>query len=226
MSKKESTLFNMILSLVLIAALAAAALAGVYLLTKDSIDNVQAQKKQSALNAVLPGFDGTVAPLPALTLENDKEPVTVNVAVNKDNTLFGAAIETYTNKAFGGTFTLMVGFDADGNILGTEVIKAAETPGLGDKINKNKSDFAKQFVSMNPAAFDYELKVTKDGGKVDAITAATISSRAYCDAVNRAAKAFYAATKSGIPQFMPQVIMNTNNTPAESQTEEEGVDNE
>ena len=226
MSKKESTLTNMILSLTLIAVLAAAALAGVYLLTKESIDNVQVAKKQSALNAVLPGFDGTIVPLPSLTLENEKDPVTVNVAVNKDNTLYGAAVETYTNKAFGGTFTLMVGFDADGNILGTEVIKAAETPGLGDKINKNKSNFAEQFVSMNPASVDYDLKVKKDGGEVDAITAATISSRAYCDAVNRAAKAFYAAKKSGIPQFMPDVIMNTNNAPAETEAEEKGVDNE
>lgn len=216
----------MILSLTLIAVLAAAALAGVYLLTKEAIDNVQVAKKQSALNAVLPGFDGTIVPLPSLTLENEKDPVTVNVAVNKDNTLYGAAVETYTNKAFGGTFTLMVGFDADGNILGTEVIKAAETPGLGDKINKNKSNFAEQFVSMNPASVDYDLKVKKDGGEVDAITAATISSRAYCDAVNRAAKAFYAAKKSGIPQFMPDVIMNTNNAPAETEAEEKGVDNE
>ena len=146
----------MIVSLALIAVLAAAALAGVYLLTKDSIDNVQAQKKQSALNAVLPGFDGTIIPVPT-TVPGDKDPVTVNVAVNKDNTLFGAAVETYTNKAFGGTFTLMVGFDVNGNILGTEVIKAAETPGLGDKINKNKSNFAEQFVNMNPSASNFEL---------------------------------------------------------------------
>ena len=159
----------MILSLTLIAVLAAAALAGVYLLTKESIDNVQVAKKQSALNAVLPGFDGDIIPVPT-TLPEDKDPVTVNVAVTKDNTLFGAAVETYTNKAFGGTFTLMVGFDADGNILGTEVIKAAETPGLGDKINKGKSNFAEQFVKMNPAAANFELKVKKDGGEVDALT--------------------------------------------------------
>ena len=225
MSKKEYTLTNMILSLVLIAALAAAALAGVYLLTKDSIDNVQKEKKQSALNAVLPGFDGQIFPVPT-TVPGDKEPVTVNVAVNKDNTLFGAAVETYTNKAFGGTFTLMVGFDVDGNILGTEVIKAAETPGLGDKINKNKSNFAEQFVSMNPSAANFELKVTKDGGEVDAITAATISSRAYCDAVNRAAKAYQGVKEIALPQVMPNLKINTTNAPAETETEEKGVENE
>ena len=213
----------MIVSLALIAVLAAAALAGVYLLTKDSIDNVQAQKKQSALNAVLPGFDGAIVPVPT-TVPGDKDPVTVNVAVNNDNTLFGAAVETYTNKAFGGTFTLMVGFDADGNILGTEVIKAAETPGLGDK--KNKSNFAEQFVSMNPSAANFELKVKKDGGEVDAITAATISSRAYCDAVNRAAVAFQGVKEIALPKVMPSLKINTNNAAAETEAEEKGVDNE
>ena len=225
MSKKESTLTNMIVSLALIAVLAAAALAGVYLLTKDSIDNVQAQKKQSALNAVLPGFDGAIIPIPT-TLPDDKDPVTVNVAVNKDNTLFGAAVETYTNKAFGGTFTLMVGFDVDGNILGSEVIKASETPGLGDKINKNKSNFAEQFAGMNPATSNFELKVKKDGGEVDAITAATISSRAYCDAVNRAAKAFFATKEIALPRVLPNIKINTTNAAEELTSEEKGVDNE
>ena len=82
----------------------------------------------------------------------------------------------------------MVGFDDDGVILNTEVIKAGETPGLGDKINKSKSDFAKQFNGQDPA--EYKLQVSKDGGDVDAITAATISSRAYCDAVQRAYNVF------------------------------------
>ena len=225
MSKKESTLTNMIVSLALIAVLAAAALAGVYLMTKESIDNVQATKKQSALNAVLPGFDGSIIPVPT-TVPGDKDPVVVNVAVTKDKTLFGAAVETYTNKAFGGTFTLMVGFDVDGNIFGTEVIKAAETPGLGDKINKNKSNFAEQFVSMNPAASEFELKVTKDGGEVDAITAATISSRAYCDAVNRAAMAYQGVKEIALPKVMPSLKINTTKASDETTSEEKGADNE
>ncbi|MBO4231732.1 MAG: RnfABCDGE type electron transport complex subunit G, partial [Bacteroidales bacterium] len=92
---------------------------------------------------------------------------------------------------FGGAFTLMVGFDSEGKILGTEVLSASETPGLGDKINADKSDFSKQFAGKNPAEF--QLKVKKDGGDVDAITAATISSRAYCDAVDRAYQSFMKA---------------------------------
>jgi len=110
------------------------------------------------------------------------------LANGKDGELCGAGIETYTKKAFSGRFDLMVGFDAEGTIVNTEVLKASETPGLGDKINKDKSDFAKQFNHQSPA--DFKLVVKKDGGDVDAITAATISSRAYCDAVQRAYDVF------------------------------------
>ena len=84
----------------------------------------------------------------------------------------------------------MVGFDAAGTIIGTSVIKASETPGLGDKIKTE--EFSGQFAkkNINPKAAKFEIMVSKDGGEVDAITAATISSRAYCDAVNRAAKGY------------------------------------
>ena len=82
----------------------------------------------------------------------------------------------------------MVGLDAEGKVLGTAVLKHSETPGLGAKITDTESHFIQQFVGMNPAA--NPLKVKKDGGDVDAITAATISSRAFCDAVNRAVAAF------------------------------------
>lgn len=214
---------NMILSLLLISVVAAAALAGVYMLTKQSIDKVQAEKKQSAMTSVLPRFSGNTAP-EEISLPGDKHPVVVNVARNADGSLFGAAVETYTDKAFGGEFTLMVGFDAQGNILGSEVIKAAETPGLGDKINKGKSNFAEQFVSKNPAASQFSLKVKKDGGDVDAITAATISSRAYCDAVNRAAKAFAQvctpSDDSSVEQAEPASV------PSDVEVEKKGVDNE
>ena len=73
-------------------------------------------------------------------------------------------------------------------IIGYEVLECKETPGLGDKMDIKKSQFPVQFMNKNP--IDFELKVTKDGGDVDAITAATISSRAFCDAVQRAYETF------------------------------------
>lgn len=178
----------MLLALAVIAVIASGALAAVYVLTKGSIDQVNEEKTQTAMTNVLPNFDGTTEKVEIQARESDKTPVAVNLAYNKDGSPFGAAVETYTDKAFGGTFTIMVGFDTTGVIIGTAVIKAAETPGLGDKIKTEK--FSGQFVEKKLRPWDAPLAVTKDQGQVDAITAATISSRAYCDAVNRAAEAY------------------------------------
>ena len=181
MAKKDS-IWRLVIVLTCISLLAALALTGVYALTKGPIELGQKEKKEKALQAVLPDYQGAVRD--TLIVDADNEEIPVHLAIGKDGELCGAGIETYTKKAFAGRFDLMVGFDADGAIVNTEVIKAGETPGLGDKINKDKSDFAMQFNHQNPA--DYKLVVKKDGGDVDAITAATISSRAYCDAVQRA----------------------------------------
>jgi len=192
MSKKTSTLPNMLLALTVIAVVAAAALACVYALTKEPIEQEKQKTEQKAMNDVLPNFDSKKGKIEEVkvTCPDDKQEVTVYLAYNADSSLFGAAVKTYTDKAFSGTFTIMVGFDAEGTIIGTSVIEASETPGLGDKIKTE--EFSGQFASkkINPRSTDYGISVKKDGGDVDAITAATISSRAYCDAVNRAAEGY------------------------------------
>ncbi|MBP5497042.1 MAG: RnfABCDGE type electron transport complex subunit G [Bacteroidales bacterium] len=179
---KNDSIWRLVIVLTCISLLAALALTGVYALTKGPIEQGQLEKKQKALQAVLPDYEGTVRD--TVIVDADNEEIPVHLAIGKDGELCGAGIETYTKKAFSGRFDLMVGFDAEGAIVNTEVLKANETPGLGDNINKSKSDFAMQFNHQNPA--DFKLVVKKDGGDVDAITAATISSRAYCDAVQRA----------------------------------------
>ena len=179
---KNDSIWRLVIVLTCISLLAALALTGVYALTKGPIELGQKEKKEKALQAVLPDYEGTVRD--TVIVDADNEEIPVHLAIGKDGELCGAGIETYTKKAFAGRFDLMVGFDAEGAIVNTEVLKAGETPGLGDKINKDKSDFAMQFNHQNPA--EYKLVVKKDGGDVDAITAATISSRAYCDAVQRA----------------------------------------
>ena len=181
-AKKEASIWRLVIVLTSIALIAGLALTGVYALTKGPIEQGQREKKEKALQAVLPDYQGTVRD--TMIVDADNEEIPVHLAIGENGELCGAGIETYTKKAFAGRFDLMVGFDADGAIVNTEVIKAGETPGLGDKINKSKSDFALQFNHQNPA--DFQLVVKKDGGDVDAITAATISSRAYCDAVQRA----------------------------------------
>ena len=181
-AKKEASIWRLVIVLTSIALIAGLALTGVYALTKGPIEKGQKEKKEKALQAVLPDYQGTVRD--TVIVDADNEEIPVHLAIGENGELCGAGIETYTKKAFVGRFDLMVGFDSTGTIVNTEVLKAGETPGLGDKINKNKSEFANQFNHQNPA--DFQLVVKKDGGDVDAITAATISSRAYCDAVQRA----------------------------------------
>ena len=114
-------------------------------------------------------------------IPTDGDTLYIYTATYKNDTV-GYAIETYSNKGFGGQMRLLTGFLPDGTINDIAVLELKETPGLGDKAQK--TDWAKQFNGKNPATF--KLSVKKDGGDVDAITASTITSRAYCDAVQRA----------------------------------------
>jgi electron transport complex protein RnfG len=180
-SKRESTFINMALTLFMVAAVAALALGGVYTVTKEPIAIAKQQKLEAAIKAVLPDFDNirteTVAPA------GGGDSLTFYYA-EKEGEEIGVAIKTYTNSGFSGYIEIMVGFLNDGTISNTSVLAHKETPGLGDKMDKKKSDFPDQFMGQDPQNF--ALKVTKDGGEVDAITAATITSRAFCDAVQRA----------------------------------------
>lgn len=189
MAKKESSLLTLMLSLTIITLVAASALAAVYSMTKGPIEQSKLAKKNNAIQLVLPDFDASKGKIEQIkfAFEGEKDSLTVFLAI-MDNAIYGAAVETFTNKAFSGRFDIMVGFDKEGAILGTEVLKHNETPGLGDKIDKSKHDFPLQFVGRKLDGTP--LKVKKDGGDVDAITAATISARAFCDAVDRAFVAF------------------------------------
>jgi electron transport complex protein RnfG len=159
-------------------------------------EKIKIEKNNAAKIAVLPGFNAETGSLTEMTVYSEElEDSLVVTLAFMDDQLFGAAVATHTNKAFGGRFDIMVGFDLEGNVLNTVVLEHHETPGLGDKIDKKKSAFSEQFNGKNPTL--KTLIVKKDGGEVDAITAATISSRAFCDAVNNAAKAFQTAMKSG-----------------------------
>lgn len=183
----ESTLKNMILVLGAVTLVASAAVGGVYLLTEEPIAAAKAAKINNAIMTVVPPFENTPAN-EAIEQEIDGETVKVYPAKDKNGEIVGYAIETFTKNGFGGKIQLMVGFLADGSIKEISVISHSETPGLGDKIDKSKSDFSIQFEGKNPE--DFKLAVRKDGGNVDAITASTITSRAYTEAVQRAYNVF------------------------------------
>ena len=100
----------------------------------------------------------------------------------KDGKRVGTAIKTYSDEGFSERIRIMVGFDTGNKIINTWVVEQKETPGLGTKMKGPK--FRDQFKGKDPVSF--KIKVKKDGGEVDAITAATITSRAFCEAVERA----------------------------------------
>jgi len=181
MAKIESSLKNMILSLTLIALGASAALGFVYEVTKQPIERTKLNKKLEAIKAVVPSFDNNpdqeMFRLP--TGEGDSLEI---FPARKGNEIIGYAVRTSTQKGFSGYIGIMVGFSPDGTIINTNVLDQKETPGLGTKMTEPA--FKDQFNGKNPAVF--KMKVKKDGGEVDAITAATISSRAFCDALERA----------------------------------------
>lgn len=183
MAKKESSFGNMVLTLFVVTFIASATLGGVYELTKGPIKQALKAKKEASIKQVLPEFDEIKSY--KLMPETGKDSVECNEAFLK-GTFVGTAVETYTDNGFSGRFKIMVGFDSEGNVYNTAVLEHKETPGLGDKMDASKSDFSEQFKGKTPNKEN--LTVKKDGGNVDAITAATISSRAFCDAIDRANK--------------------------------------
>jgi Na+-translocating ferredoxin:NAD+ oxidoreductase subunit G len=185
MAKKESTFINMVLTLALVTAIASFTLATVYNLTAEPIALAREAKRQMAISLVVPEFD---------RLESQKfapadggDSLEFNFAF-RDDQMVGVAINTWTNRGYSGRITAMVGFDLEGNIIDVVHLQHKETPGLGDKIEKGKSDWSNQYIGLNPATAN--LRVTKDNGQIDAITAATITSRAYSDAIQRAYDTF------------------------------------
>ncbi len=177
---KESTFINMVVCLFVICLLGSGLLGGVYLLTSKPIAEAKARKTNRAIAAVVPEFDNDPgAEKKAIAFQGKSYNV---YPASQKGKMVGYAVEARTTKGFGGAIVLMVGFQPDGTIENIAVVSHAETPGLGDKMEAGKSNFIRQFAGKQPGKF--QLKVTKDGGDVDAITAATISSRAFCDATS------------------------------------------
>ncbi len=204
---RESTLKNLVLTLGVITMLSALGLGGMNVLTQEPIAKAQQAKVLAALNEVLPAFDNDPS-TDMKQVEVDGEQVKVYMATKEGNPV-GAAVESFSPKGFGGRISIMFGFNADGTIKGYSVLNHAETPGLGDKMVYWFQPPQAPVKSVVESLFLFEVKqaarnsnvyglcpgsegltVSKDGGKIDAITAATISSRAFLDAANRAYRVF------------------------------------
>lgn len=186
----QSTFKNMLLCLTAVCLVSSALLAGVYALTKGPIEIAAAAKTNNAIAQVVPEFDGT----PAEAVINVAGKDYTYYTVYKGDAVAGYAIKTSAT-GFGGPINVMVGVTADGVIYNTSVLSQSETPGLGAKCSE--PSFADQFKMFNP--WEKKLSVKKDGGDVDAITASTITSRAYVNALQIALDVFGVINGGGQP---------------------------
>lgn len=181
MAKKESTFINMVVMLFLVTGIAAAALGFVYDFTKGPIAEAKLKAQQEAITNVLPEFDALGESFKTLVEGGDSLEL---FPAYKNGELVGTAIKTYTKNGFSGFISIMAGIDSKGNFSGYSVLEHKETPGLGSKMDSwfNNQEKPKQYViGKNPTANNFT--VTKDGGDIDAITASTITSRAFLEAL-------------------------------------------
>ena len=185
--KLESNFTNMVVVLFTISLIASAGVGYVYTLTQEPIAKAAQAKQQQAISNVVPGeFDND--PTADMWTKEIDGGVLEFYPAKKGGELVGTAVKTFSNNGFNGYIEIMAGFKPDGSIYDYSVLKNNETPGLGSKMNDWFREGEKRDVrGKTPGTAG--LKVSKDGGDIDAITAATISSRAFLDAINRAAAA-------------------------------------
>ena len=203
----KSSFKNMSLCLLAICLACSALLAGVYALTAEPIAAAAAAKNEAAIKEVLPETAVTIEE--ERTVDFEGASYAYNLAYDEKGDVVGCAINV-SPVGFGGPISIKVGFDANGVICNTKVLSQAETPGLGAKCVE--PSFSDQFKGWNPS--QKSLSVKKDGGDVDAITASTITSRAYADGLALAVNVFHAI--AGTPMLLDTA---TGATPS-SKTEE------
>lgn len=177
----------MVIVLTSTAAIMGAVLALVHQATAEPVRQAEINAKNEALAMVLPEFDNDPsATRQELTIGTESRPVQVYTG-STGGVVNGIAVESFTSDGFSGDIIVMVGFDTEGKLTGYKVLQHAETPGLGAKAD---DWFRDETDSRSIIGTTSEIALKKDKGVIDGITAATITSRAFMDAVNRARKAF------------------------------------
>ena len=191
MKKLESSLLNMVLVLTGVAVIMGGILAYVNHLTEGPINDQKAKALADGIKSVMCVSDLNVAKTDTVRQDIKGKEFTYIIYQTQDaqGKDLGAAVESTTG-GFGGDLKVLVGFDPEGKVLGYTLLEHAETPGLGAKADKwfqkgEKGDI----IGKDPKE---PLTVSKDGGQVDAITASTITSRAFLLAVNNAYNAYKA----------------------------------
>ena len=194
----KSSFKNMTICLLAICLVCSGLLAGVYALTKEPIDNAAKAKNEAAIKEVLPEEVAKIDEEKSIELDGVK--YTYNLAYDEAGNTVGCAVNV-APVGFGGPIVIKVGFKVDAQtgknlVWSTKVLSHAETPGLGAKCSEPA--FADQFKGLDPTI--KTLEVTKDGGDIDAITASTITSRAFTDGVATAVNVL--AAIAGTPMLI------------------------
>lgn len=191
MKKLASTLPNMILSLGAVTILAGTLLGVMYSVTKEPIARMEIERRDAAIKDVLPPYNNNP--------EADKTEITINsneytvYPAYMDGKLVGAAVKATSFNGFAGEIVVMCGFEADGTVKDYKVLQQAETPGLGAKMEEWFRDpaGARSVIGKNPGTVPFYVTKDKEKhGAIDGITAATISSRAFLDAMREAYEAY------------------------------------
>ncbi len=192
MKKLESSLANMVIVLTVISVVAGGILAYVNQITAGPIEKIKAETLNNALRSVLNADE-----MPQVSSTNSIDEFTTVYVTN-----MGVAVQAATD-GFGGKLKVLVGFTEDGAISGYSVLEHAETPGLGAKAGEWFQKGAKgDIIGKKPA--EKALAVSKDGGEVDAITASTITSRAFLQAVNQAYQAYSGTSMDAASSATPK----------------------
>ena len=180
MSEKNIEKSKMIKVILTVAVVSGLMLSFVYLQTKEPIQNAQNKMiSESMKEVVATEFDNNPYE-EKLVVQRGKEKFTIYPA-RKDGYVTSLILKTHSNKGYGGRLDVLVGFSLDGTVGNYKVIKHQETPGLGSRVNDDS--FKKNIIGKKP---DKEtFKVRQDGGEIDAITGATITSRALIDAIQK-----------------------------------------
>lgn len=178
----KSTLRNMVFSLTGLTLFVGVALAVVSLITAQPIADAGRKARIAAMSDILPRFDNEI-----LSEVIECEDGIFLYPATLEGVAVGAAVETYSDDGFSGRFSLIVGFDSSGVLKGYRVLEHAETPGLGAKMSDWFSMAGSRHCVLGTAGV---LSLSADGGDIDAITGATITSRAFIGAVNKARQAF------------------------------------
>ncbi len=184
-SKKGGGILMLVVVLGLITFVCALLLGVINSVTKDKIEQNGIETRNAAMSEIVPDAEFTDVEVPAdfATPADKNQPVVSGVyQATLDGAEAGYCVEV-NPKGFGGALKMIVGINADGTVAGIKVTEASETPGLGAKAQSDKNWVA-QFAGQ-PA--DGSLAVSKDGGTINAITGATITSRAVTLGVNTAA---------------------------------------